>query len=73
MHLQTLLFSIAALIATASAARSCYAHNNFGVKDHGCVRCKNNYQFEFVETGTEKGVSCDIGRSCCRGICCLEE
>ncbi|OBT43892.1 hypothetical protein VE00_04679 [Pseudogymnoascus sp. WSF 3629] len=55
MHLQTILFSIAALVVTASA-RTCYTHNNFGVKDHGCIRCKNNYQFEFVETGTGKGV-----------------
>lgn len=44
---------------------NCYVHNDFGVRDHGCTRYKNDYDFEFVST-LEK---CHIGVQCCRGIC----
>jgi hypothetical protein len=63
MHLQTILFGIAAYFFSTSVAQSCYSIQKYGLIDNGCAPCKTNYTITSLD-------DCDLTKACCRGVCC---
>jgi hypothetical protein len=63
--LASAIFSTAVAIAVPEPFPGCYRIENYGSQTHACSQCKGGYRFlHVIATG------CDVGRQCCKGLCC---